>query len=269
MSSTSDSTRGQVVASAAEVYERFFVPALFEQWADPIIDLAGVRAGDDVLDLGCGTGVVARAAAPRVGAAGSVIGLDRNEAMLAVARRIEPDLDWRDGVGEAIPLEAASVDRVVSAFVLMFVDDRGQVLREVARILRPGGSVAVATWAAVTESPGYAAMVEVLDHVVGSHAADALRVPFCIGTADEVADLLSTTFEGVRVVRREGTARFDSIESWLHTDIRGWTLADSIDDGTYDELLAAARSTLTPFVDGAGHVEFAAPALIGVGRVAS
>lgn len=79
---TNGAARGQVAASAAEVYEEFFVPALFEQWAEPVLDAAGVAVGDVLLDVGCGTGVVARAAARRVGPAGEVTGLDRNAGML-------------------------------------------------------------------------------------------------------------------------------------------------------------------------------------------
>ena len=68
------------------------------------------------------------------------------------------------------------------------------------------------------------------------------------------------------VVRADGRARFPSIEAWVHTDIRGWTLAEMIDDGTYAELLAAAQQELICFTDRAGRVEFAAPALLATGR---
>ena len=78
----SDTDRGQVSASAAEVYDAFFVPALFEQWTDVLLDVADVRPGHRVLDVGCGTGVLARAAHARVGAHGHVAGLDPNDGML-------------------------------------------------------------------------------------------------------------------------------------------------------------------------------------------
>ena len=83
----SDTDRGQVSAAAAEVYDSFFVPALFEQWTDVVLEVADVRSGHRVLDVGCGTGVLARAAHARVGAGGHVAGLDPNDGMLAVARR--------------------------------------------------------------------------------------------------------------------------------------------------------------------------------------
>ena len=66
------------------------------------------------------------------------------------------------------------------------------------------------------------------------------------------------------VTRHEGTARFDSLEAWVHTDVRGWTLDGMIDDEDA-ELLAAAEADLAGFVDGDGQIRFPAPALIAAG----
>ncbi len=112
--------RGQVVHSAAEVYEEFFVPALFGQWPDRVLDAVGASEGDRILDVGCGTGVLARAAVERVGGTGRVAGVDPNDGMLAVARRLGPDVTWDTGVAEHLPYPDASFDRVVSQFALMF-----------------------------------------------------------------------------------------------------------------------------------------------------
>ena len=129
-------------------------------------------------------------------------------------------------------------------------------------MLRPGGRVAVATWASVEESPGYAAMVELLEEEIGDWAADALRAPFCLGTPELIGDVLRQSFEDVAVVRHEGQARFTSLDDWLYTEIRGWTLAEHIDDDQYARLRRAAATRLARFVTGDGAVRFAAPALI-------
>jgi len=101
-----DSDRGQVNTSAAEVYEAFFVPALFQEWGGPVAEAAQVQAGQRVLDVACGTGVLARAVAEHVGPEGEVVGLDINEGMLAVARQKAPHLEWHQGPAEAIPAAA-------------------------------------------------------------------------------------------------------------------------------------------------------------------
>jgi ubiquinone/menaquinone biosynthesis C-methylase UbiE len=133
----------QVSGDAAEVYERCFVPAIFGQWA-PMVGAARVASGNRVLDVGCGTGVLARTAADRVAADSQVTGLDRNVGMLAVARRLRPQIDWRQGDATALPFADASYDVVLSQFALMYFPDRTAALKEMARVLRPGGRLAIA-----------------------------------------------------------------------------------------------------------------------------
>ena len=93
--------------SPAEVYEEFFVPALFRQWGDVMAGVAGVVPGDRVLDVACGTGVAACAAAERAGPTGAVTGLDLDDGMLAVARRKTGRIEWTQGRAESLPFAAA------------------------------------------------------------------------------------------------------------------------------------------------------------------
>ena len=144
---------GQVSAAAAEVYEAFFVPALFAQFAGPVADAAALGAGQAVLDVACGTGVLARELRRRTGAEGRVVGLDRNAGMLAVARRSAPGIDWREGMAERLPFADGSFDAVVSQFGLMFFEDRRAALAEMWRVVRPGGRLAVAVWDAPNVRP--------------------------------------------------------------------------------------------------------------------
>ncbi len=262
MSELDAATTGQVTTSAAETYDAFFVPALFGQWPERVLDTAGLSIGDDVLDVGCGTGILARAAARRLDGSGSVVGIDINDGMLAVARRAPEPVTWRHGPAEHLPFHDHSFDRVISQFAVMFFTDQAAGLTEMARVTRPGGTIAIATWASVDQSPGYAAMVDLLQRLFGDEAAAALTAPFTLGTEDELKGLLLEMLPSTVVTRHEGLARFDSLEAWVHTEIRGWTLADMIDDGQYAELLAAARSELAGFVDRDGRVRFPAPALI-------
>lgn len=267
MSELDAATHGQVNSTAAEVYEDFFVPALFGQWPDVVLDRAGLAPDDDVLDVGCGTGILARAAARRVGAGGSATGIDVNEGMLAVAGRAPEPVTWRHGSAEELPFDDRSFDRVISQFALMFFADQAAGLREMTRVARPGGTITIATWASLEESPGYEAMVGLLRRLFGEEAARALEAPFVLGTEEDVRELVEPVSAEVTVTHHGGTARFESLEAWVHTDVRGWTLADMIDDDQYSELLSAARTELAPFVRADGQVRFPAPALIATAAV--
>ena len=140
---------------AAWAYERLHVGALFRQWTEPVLDAAHVTTGNRVLDVACGTGVLARAGCARVGPDGSVVGLDVGPGMLTVAESIEPAVSWVAGDAGALPFEDAHFDAVVSQFGLMFFSDRVGAIREMLRCLRPGGRTAVAVWDALERSQAY------------------------------------------------------------------------------------------------------------------
>ncbi len=261
------SETGQISGNAAEVYEAFFVPALFQEWPTKVMAAAGVAADQRVLDVACGTGVLARSVAERVGATGLAVGLDLNEGMLGVARSRAPRIEWRQGEAEALPFETQSFDAVVSQFGLMFFRDRQAAIKEMLRVLRPDGRLAVAVWDRLEASPGYAAVADLLQRLFGDGVADALRVPFRLGDPARLSSLFADAgVAGVEVKTHQGTARFGSIQSWIYTDVKGWTLRDMLDDAQYVRLLAAAESELKPFVGRDGSVAFEMPALIVSGR---
>lgn len=256
------SSTGQVAPSAAEVYESFFVPALFGQWPERVLGAAGLRAGDTLLDVGCGTGIVARSALDQLAGTGSVTGVDINDAMLTVARRASNEVTWLRAPVEALPFDDDTFDRVVSQFMLMFLPDPGAGVSEMRRVVRRGGTVTIATWADISESPGYLAMAQLLDRLFGGDVAAALYAPFTLGTESALFEALRHAFPNVAIARHEGVAQFPSLDAWVHTDVRGWTLAELIDDDQFAELQNAARSELAKFVDHEGIVRFAAPALL-------
>lgn len=256
-----DSDRGQVNRSAAEVYETFFVPALFEQWTNRVADAADIREGHRVLDVACGTGVLTRIAAERVGQSGQVVGLDINEGMLAVAQRKAPQMTWQHGKAEALPFDDAYFDGVVCQFGLMFFEDRAVAIREMTRVLKPGGRLIVAVWDSLANTPGYAAMVELLQRLFGHDIANGLRAPFVLGDTQRLRSLFDMPeLAQVDISTQQGHARFPSLEAWVHTDIKGWTLADQIDDTQYKQLLHEAQTALSHFVGAGGEVIFPAPA---------
>ena len=132
----SDQDAWQLAHDAAVAYEKDFVPAIFAQWPPVLAEVAGMKPGDRVLDVACGTGILARDAADRVGSTGRVTGFDLNEAMLAVARRLRAEINWRQGDAGKLPFEDGAFDVVVSQFALMFFPDQVAALREMWRVLR-------------------------------------------------------------------------------------------------------------------------------------
>lgn len=261
-----DLEKGQVSRSAAEVYEAFFVPSLFAQWTDVVLDAAGVAEGHSVLDVGCGTGVLTRAALARTGVRGLVAGADPNEGMLAVAARSTSGAEWKVATAEELPFENDTFDRVVSQFALMFFTNPAAALREMARVTRPQGRMALAVWGSLESNPGYAALTALVERLFGSLASDALRPPFALGDPDRLETLVAEVVPQPAITEHQGVARFDSLAAWLHTEIRGWTLADLIDDDSFDELSRHAEEELRDFVDG-GRVAFPVTALVVGGEV--
>lgn len=137
----------------AEMYERMLVPSLFEPWAEELLDRVPLDEGARVLDVACGTGIVARVADRRLGRRGRVVGVDRSPGLLAVAQAVEPSIDWRVGDATRLPVaEGERFDAVTCSQGLQFFADRAAAVREMRRALAPGGRVGIAVWRSLEEN---------------------------------------------------------------------------------------------------------------------
>jgi SAM-dependent methyltransferase len=246
--------RWQVSTDAAEVYESCFVPAIFGAWVRPVADAAGIRTGNKVLDVGCGTGVLAREALRRVGQTGQVVGLDLNAGMLAVAERTEPRIEWRQGDAASLPFEDASFDVVVSQFALMYFPDRVASLREMWRTLAPGGRLAVAAWAPMARARGYQILVDIAARRCGGEAADVLAAPFVLGDQADLTKLfVGSGVPGASVTLHEGSIRFPSVKEFIRIEVEGSPLADMLSDDAMETLAVESESALAGFVVPSGE----------------
>ena len=257
----------QLSDNAAENYEQHFVPAIFLDWAPRTAEAAELSSGDRVLDVACGTGVVTRQCADLVGAQGSVTGLDLNDAMLAVARRVRPEIDWRQGDAEALPFDDAAFDAVTCQFGLMFMPDRPKALSEMWRVLAPGGRLAVAVFGSTDDNPPYRILADIGERHGGMQAAAVLRSPFVLGNTDELAGLFAKAgIAEAEICQHTGTEHFDSMARFMEIEIKGTPAAEFVSDDAYRALVGDAERELAFCQQPDGRLEFENRAYIVTAR---
>lgn len=226
----------------AEWYEQEMVPALFAPWAALLMRAADARPGERVLDVACGTGIVARRIAPCVGSQGAVTGLDANPDMLrvaeAAARREDHAIEWRLGQAEMLPFPDGSFDLIVCQFGLMLFRDRHAALAEMHRALRVGGRVALSVWQGLERHPFYQALH---DESLRRLGVSGVGQAFSLGDAAELRGLLvEAGFQQVELESASITARFAHPEALL-----AWELdVDPASAPALQSLDAAARQAI-------------------------
>jgi ubiquinone/menaquinone biosynthesis C-methylase UbiE len=234
----------QTTPAPAEVYEQHLGPAMFIPWSRVLLEHAAPRAGERVLDLACGTGIVARQVAPLVGRKGRVVGVDVSPDMLAVAQsRPAPGgapIEWREAEAAATGLPDDAFDVVLCQQGLQFFPDRTTALREVRRVLTPGGRVVLSVWHRLDRH----ALLDALFRTEARHLGVPLAevaVPFCLGDAEELRALLNEAgFERTRVTPRSLDVRFPTPERFVHLMVHAGAAVIS----AFRDQDAAARAAL-------------------------
>ncbi|EMY33817.1 type 11 methyltransferase [Arthrobacter crystallopoietes BAB-32] len=242
----------QLEMASAEAYEARFVPAMFAEWARELVAAAGVAPGQRVLDVACGTGIVARTAAEIVGPA-AVTGVDINAAMLAVASRVRPEITWLPGDAAALPVPDEAFDLVLCQMALMFFPDPGAALREMARAAANGGTVGVVVPGRLEDQPAYGPFVDLVARHAGRDAASLLGVYWACGDTGRLRRLFAEAgLPLVEIATRTGIARYESADDFVAVEVESTPLAERLSAEQFELIRSGAGNVLEPFTDDDG-----------------
>ena len=187
---------------AAQRYERCVAQYILGPWAPSLVETAGIAPGEHVLDVACGTGVVTRIAAERAGITGKVVGLDLNRDMIAVAQSLPPPagakIRWLTRSALDLGLEDGSFGAVLCQQGLQFFPDKIAALREMHRVLRPGGRLALSVWSSVGRYNG--AVGKALEKFIGCDTAQRFCASRQAPSREELLDLaVDAEFSDVQI----------------------------------------------------------------------
>lgn len=232
----------QLAGNAADLYEDVLVPTVFKPWAEDLVELADLRHGERVLDVACGTGIVARVAAQHVGTMGEVTGLDLNAGMLRVARSLPAPpgapVTWIEGSALAMPLPDASFDVVLCQQGFQFFPDQRAGMHELKRVLIQGGRLLLSVWEG--ETPYTRAMWSAVERHAGPEAAATLRKSRACPDPETVRELMAQVgFRDARIRARTLTRRLPAIAGFVLRHLAATPAASAI-----AALSEAARAAL-------------------------
>jgi ubiquinone/menaquinone biosynthesis C-methylase UbiE len=256
--------------TAAEIYEQYLVPAMFEPFARDLIQLCNIRPSDRILDVACGTGIVSRLAIDYVDVSvGKVVGVDINPIMLNVARHCYAgkDIGWKEGSATSLPFPNEFFDLVVCQQGLQFFPDRLKALTEMNRVLVGTshsrgnkdcgyGRLVLSVWTSINDSPGFHILERLLQETISHEAATIMQLPHSLSDSTELISLVRAAGFG-KILSKEvtKTISFNSVEEFVVRFTNGSMLASyfydkkKVDDISRNKLLKGASRELSQFVD--------------------
>lgn len=182
----------QLEGDAPQIYEEQQVPALFRPLAELTLRYVVVPEGSRVIDVACGTGIVSRLVAEKVGKSGTVTGIDLNAGMIEVAKQNSPmsgaAVEWRQGDVNALPFPDASFDIAFCQQGLQFFPDKLVALQEIRRVLAPGGSMIMTVWSEIPPLQG--ARADALAKYISADVAKSSLAPFSFRNHDAIRALV-------------------------------------------------------------------------------
>jgi ubiquinone/menaquinone biosynthesis C-methylase UbiE len=247
----------QLELEGARFYEENFVPSLFENWAKRTVEELSLSDGDQLLDIACGTGIVARIAQASKINELRITGIDINEAMLEVAKEIEPEIDWIKGSAQNLPFDDQSFEKISCQFGFMFFEDQVKSLNEMKRIRKSEGKTIIGIWDTIEANEGYFDLLQIIENIGGEDLGQILRSPFKLGDKDEINKIVkSSEISNYKIETIRTKVEFRSIDHWIDCDVKASPIAEEISDQQYSELLKKAKLRLNKYLTEDQKVRF-------------
>lgn len=255
----------------AAAYDERLVPWLFLPWVDRLMSIAKPAPSAQVVDLACGTGLIARSALDHLDNDGRVRAVDADASMLAFAagRTTDPRVSWHDADAAKLPFASSSIDAVICNQGLQFFPDRPAVLAEVSRVLRPGGRLALAVWGRLERNPWPASMAISIGDALGEDARRGGESVCALGDPDEVEGLIGGAgFSGVEVAEVELTAKHTDATEAIDGQLAALPSAAAIDalgPTVRSRLITNMAARLGPWIDGQGALGVPSTSIVAGG----
>lgn len=255
--------------NGAENYERYFVPAIGHPVSAELLAAANLRSGERVLDVGCGTGVIARQAAEAVGPTGAVTGIDVSPEMIDLAGTLPTSgapIEWREGDAVKLPFAEESFDVALCQLSLMFIEDRAAATQEMHRVLVPGGRVLISTPGTI--QPTFELMEQAIVEHISPDLAGFVRMVFSMHDPTVHAGLMKAAgFDNVDAETYSATLDLPSPAEFLWQYINLTPLGPFVaeaPEAARDAMEAQVIKTWQPFVRG-GRTPVDQPMVLATG----
>lgn len=211
------------VGSIPELYDRHLGPVLFEPYARDLARRLPAEASR-VVEIAAGTGRLTNHLLRSLAKVGTLVATDLNQDMVTQAARAipaDPRLSFRVVDAQELPFDDDSFDTAACQFGLMFVPDKPRALRELRRVLRPGGTLLLSTWNTLDHNPATKLVHELAGATFPSDPPTFMRIPFSLGDAAELGALVSDAGFEARVETVDFVSEASSAADFAIGVVRG------------------------------------------------
>jgi len=244
----------------AEIYERQLVGPLFRPFAEDLISRLNPGGHDRLLDVACGTGIVARVARERMGPGARIVGVDASPLMLAVARGVDASIDWREGNAMSLPMAEGERFTLLTCHQgLQFFPDKMAAMGEMRRVLQPGARVAIGTWRPLEESALFRDLYSIAQQQLGpvvdarhSFGDDRALVRLLADAGFHKLQVETITHD-VRMPDATTFARLNATALASMSD-KGKTMSDEARQQTIERIVSDSAATVAKYTKGGALV---------------